>query len=117
MIEKQQPDAQQDALLTLAYSGLGRQDEAAAAFKRLQAKDDLEAAFRQAEVHAFRGESDRALQLLESIVDRLNSDSFWGSSLTPERGYIVEARLSPLFIPLRGDPRWQALFKKWKKWL
>jgi TolB-like protein/DNA-binding winged helix-turn-helix (wHTH) protein/tetratricopeptide (TPR) repeat protein len=117
MIEKQQPGAQQDALLTLAYSGLGRQDEAAAAFKRLQAKDDLEAAFRQAEVHAFRGESDRALQLLESIVDRLNSDSFWGSSLTPERGYIVEARLSPLFIPLRGDPRWQALFKKWKKWL
>jgi hypothetical protein len=51
-----------------------------------------------AHVYAFRGERDKAFAWLEFELDNPGG---WG-----------EARLSPLFNNLQGDPRWQVLIAK-----
>jgi len=99
--------------LALAYWGMGRKSDYEQAMARAVREGGWRADFREAEVAAFRGERDRALSLLAAINGRFNHIAKDREAPT----FISETRTSPLFIPLRDDPRWQALWDKWREWM
>lgn len=99
-----------DQGLALVYSGLGREDDAAEAMARMRAAGGIRSDLGLAEVYAFRGERDRAFKLLESVNARLDVDP--RNLVTLE--CLTDESISPLFIPLRDDPRWRALWDGWR---
>ena len=54
-----------------------------------------------AEVHAILGDNDRAIELLDGLLNR-------PSDLT-----VATLKLNPVWDPLRNDPRFQALLTKY----
>jgi len=82
----------------LAFTALGRKQDADAALKTLLTSYGKEAAYQIAEVYAVRGELDRAFQWLE--LARSQKD--------PGLSAIVG---DPLLQDLRGDPRYQVFLK------
>ena len=96
--QKDQAGPERSAGESLAYAALGRQTQADAALQELIAKHQGEAAYQIAEVYAFRGEPDRALQWLE--VARSHRDA----GLTAVKG-------DPLLKNLAGDARFTAFLR------
>jgi tetratricopeptide (TPR) repeat protein len=92
-----------DQGLALAYHGLGRESEANSAFDRLVATPGADAAFRTAEVHAFRGDVAESFKWLATAHTRVG---------TPEvhpRHFplLIQMCWSPFLAPLHSDARWE----------
>ena len=110
MIEQMPADPSREQALALALYGLGKVSAADAALARLAALAELQNANRQlrilvAEVHAFRGNSDLALDSIERALGPI--------ATRPTTADIIFAsqavHRSPFFIPLREHARWKAL--------
>lgn len=100
-------DALRDQALALAYDGLGRTRDAELALDRLRASDEPDSQLRLAEVLALRGERDAAF---DGIARALMSREARHSAPAPEReSRELTLRLSPFFVDLRGDRRWNDL--------
>jgi TolB-like protein/Flp pilus assembly protein TadD len=83
----------------LAEHDLGHLSESQRALDELVAKRGYAAAYQIAEVYAWRGETDRAIEWLERA--RAQRD-----------GGLILLKVDPLLRNLRGDPRYKALLKK-----
>lgn len=100
-------DALRDQALALAYGGLGRARDADLALDRLRASSEPDGPLRLAEVLALRGERDAAF---DGIARALMSREARHSAPAPEReSQELALRLSPFFVDLRGDRRWNEL--------
>ena len=83
----------------MAYHALGRRDESDAALNELEAEHGDDVAFQMAEMHAFRGERDKAFEWLE-------------------RGYshrdpgLPDVKATPFLANLHDDPRWPVFLEK-----
>ena len=113
MLDGQAESPARDENLALADWGLGRKAGYRQAAARMSREGGWRAELRRAEVDAFRGDADEAFRHLLSVndgFDRAAEDPAWGD-------YVQALRLSPLFVPLRDDPRWEALWSRWRKWM
>jgi DNA-binding winged helix-turn-helix (wHTH) protein/tetratricopeptide (TPR) repeat protein len=93
-----------EQLESLSYFALGRRADADAALQRLAALSSKSAAYRVAEVHAYRGEADAAFFWLQRAANA-DSDDCPTRECWP-RAWV--ARL-PLLRTLQADPRWPAI--------
>jgi DNA-binding winged helix-turn-helix (wHTH) protein/Tfp pilus assembly protein PilF len=93
-----------EQLEALSYFALGRLKEADAALQRLAANPSKSTAYRVAEVHAYRGETDAAFAALRLAVEVDMHDCPQGECW-PESWVAV----LPLLRTLHGDPRWPAI--------
>lgn len=91
-------------LEALSYFALGRATEAEAALQRLAANTSLSKAYRVAEVHAFRGDTDAAFAWLRRGID-VDAGNCPTNECWPE-AWIAAL---PLLRTLHGDPRWPAI--------
>lgn len=111
------PGKYRDQALALLRDAPGRRAEADAALARLEAyvpappQDTPEHttmdSIRLAEIHAWRGSTDKAFAILHGHRDELEGITEAASYFWYLRN---EARLSPFLKPLHADPRWSALF-------
>jgi TolB-like protein/DNA-binding winged helix-turn-helix (wHTH) protein len=91
-------DAQRDRLLALIQHARGLQSESDATLARLIAETNPPwNAFYAAEVHAWRGEEDEALEWLS----RIDLDE-----VSPRTRYFISAYYSPFLAKLEGTPGW-----------
>ena len=87
----------------LAYYALGRETESAAAIDEMEEKYLADSWWTYAAmVRAYRGEVDRAFELLEIAYEN-------------EHPSILNASVEPLMKNLHSDPRWPVLLEKLKK--
>jgi DNA-binding winged helix-turn-helix (wHTH) protein/tetratricopeptide (TPR) repeat protein len=93
-----------EQLEALSYFALGRRPEADAALERLAATSSQFAAYRVAEVHAYRGEADAAFDWLRRAAGA-DSDDCPARECWP-RAWVVSL---PLLRALHADPRWPAI--------
>jgi len=101
-------DASRHATLGLILAGLGEKDAAIAEGKRAvellpesqDAFDGPKTTVALAQIYAWTGENDQALQLLDRSLG------------TPSGVTIPSLKLDPIWDPLRTDPRFQALVDK-----
>jgi tetratricopeptide (TPR) repeat protein len=101
-------DASRHIILGLILAGLGQKEAAMAEGKRAvellpESQDALEGpkmTVSLAQIYAWTGESDQALQLLEHSLS------------IPNGVTIPFLRLDPMWDPLRSDPRFQALIDR-----
>lgn len=91
-----------DMGLAMIYAALGRPADADAALGRLSERQGAEPARRVAEVHAWRGETEESFRWLEKGRALGRADT-----LAQRGDWTHNARVSPFFIPLRDDPRWE----------
>jgi TolB-like protein len=84
----------------LAYRDLGRDADSLAALAELERTQGHGAAFQIAEVHAWRGEPDRAMAWLERAFEHRDS------------GLALEVKGDPLLTSIRNDPRYLALLSR-----
>ena len=82
-----------------AYHSLGRRKDSDAALKELIAKYGSWSAYQIAEVYAYRGENDKAMEWLERAYQQHDSGTAF-------------AKADELFKGLRRNPRFLALLKK-----
>lgn len=108
MMVDQPENPARDVNLALAYWGLGRKPEYEQVVARIRRQDRVPAQIHLAEIDAFRGDYDEALGRLQSLSAELEPTA---TNRAPR--YLYEIRDSPLFIPLRDDPRWRRLWDKW----
>jgi len=93
----------------LILAGLGERDAAIAQGKRAvellpesqDAFDGPKTTVALAQIYAWTGETDQALQLLDRSLS------------TPNGVTVPFLRLDPIWDPLRGDPRFQALIDRY----
>ena len=85
--------------LALAYHALERNKEAAAALKEFMDEYHADAAFQVAEVYAFRGDSERALEWLERAYAQRDTGC-------------AEMKSDPMLKSLEHDPRYKAFSEK-----
>ncbi len=85
--------------LALAYHALGRSNEADTMLKEFADKYQNEWTYLMAELHAYRGEQDKAFMWLENAYNKKD-------------GWLVFFKGDPLLKSLKGDPRYIAFFKK-----
>jgi TolB-like protein/DNA-binding winged helix-turn-helix (wHTH) protein len=110
MIEQMPADPLREQGLALALHGLGKVSAADAALARLTAHAELPNANRQlkiyvAEVHAFRGNADLALESLESVLGPAAT-----RPTTADISFASQAvHRSPFLQPLREHIRWKSL--------
>jgi tetratricopeptide (TPR) repeat protein len=105
-VEKDPEFAAALSLLGLIDAGLGRKEEAIRGGRRAcellpiskDAVDGVAAAVNLAEIYAWTGEKDLAAEQLEASLRVPNDYTNYG--------YL---RLSPLWDPLRGDPRFEKI--------
>ena len=101
-------DASRHVTLGVILAGLGKKDAAIAEGKRAvellpesqDALDGPKTTVALAQIYAWTGESDQALQLLDRSLS------------TPNGVTLPSLRLDPMWDPLRNDPRFQALIDK-----
>jgi TolB-like protein/Flp pilus assembly protein TadD len=104
-------DASRHVTLGLILAGLGEKDAAIAEGKRAvellpESQDALEGpktAVALAQIYAWTGQKDEALELLERSLS------------TPNGVTVPVLRLDPIWDPLRTDPRFQALIDRYAK--
>jgi hypothetical protein len=77
----------------------GRRSEADEALRELEAKYPMECAYQIAAVRAARGDADGALAWLGRAVDERDAGA-------------AQMAGEPVFRPLHGDPRWDALLER-----
>jgi TolB-like protein/Tfp pilus assembly protein PilF len=102
-------DASRHATLGLILAGLGENDAAIAEGKHAaellpesqDALDGPKMTVALAEIYAWTGESDQALQLLDRLLSTANGMT------------VPFLRLDPIWDPLRNDPRFQALIDRY----
>ena len=101
LAEAKREPAEWARLTALAYvhSKGGRKLEADAALAELEAKHATDSAYQVAAVHCTRGEVDLAFAWLERAV----ADHDAGAA---------QMKSEPVFRPLHGNPRWDALLEK-----
>ncbi len=85
--------------LVLAYHALGRKRESDATLADFAAKYQSDAAFQLAEMHAFRGENDRAFEWLERAYSQRDSG-------------LAQLKGDPLLKPLEKDARYAEFLTK-----
>jgi tetratricopeptide (TPR) repeat protein len=88
--------------LAAIYRALGRHDEYATHIARAEALIGAEDQYGRACVAAIRGDADRAIELLRSVLERGESSCDW-------------ARLDPDFAFIRDDPRFRELVGEWRR--
>jgi len=98
-IEKEPSEWGQFTGQALAYHALGREQDSNAALARLIAKYRTYAAYQIAQVHAYRGESDKSFEWLERAYKQRDTG-------------LPSLNTDPLFKNLRHDPRYTELLKK-----
>jgi TolB-like protein/DNA-binding winged helix-turn-helix (wHTH) protein/tetratricopeptide (TPR) repeat protein len=111
MLKPMPASPSRDQGLALAYYGKGNLKAADEALGRLDtlAKQPDASAHKKiyvAEVHAFRGDAEQALTLIESAVGPASSRQMAASMIDA----IQVVHRSPFFIPLHTQARWHALF-------
>jgi TolB-like protein/lipoprotein NlpI len=89
-----------DLGLALAYQALGRRSDSNAALARLTQADADLWPFGIGLAHAYRGESDEAIEWFEKAYEARDAD------------FILFALSEPLLDPLRSDSRFKALIRK-----
>jgi TolB-like protein/Flp pilus assembly protein TadD len=102
-------DASRHVTLGLIWAGLGKKEAAIAEGKRAiellpesqDAFDGPKMTVALAQIYAWTGESDQALELLDRSLS------------TPNGITVAFLRLDPIWEPLRSDPRFQALIKRY----
>jgi DNA-binding winged helix-turn-helix (wHTH) protein/Tfp pilus assembly protein PilF len=105
-----EPGAMQDQALAMVYYGLGQQLDADAAMDRLRARAEPGSRLQLAEVLAMRGESEAALEYIGAgRAPTLAHDSLPAEQSEFDR---LELQLSPFFVRLRQDRRWEALLAR-----
>ena len=87
--------------VSMAEHSLGHAAESQRALDELTAKHAQEAAYQIAEVHAWRGEADKAFEWLERAY-------------VQHDGGLSDVKADLLLVSLRGDPRYQMLMGKMK---
>jgi TolB-like protein/tetratricopeptide (TPR) repeat protein len=85
--------------LGLALERLGRQNEAAAAFKDLENNFKDSSAVSIAEIYAQHGDADRAFRWLDAAI----------SSRDP---YVIDSKWNPMLAPIRTDARFAKLLER-----
>jgi eukaryotic-like serine/threonine-protein kinase len=85
--------------LAIIHHAAGRAAESDEHLHQMVDHDAEHSAYQIAEVHAVRGEADRAFRWLEQAYEQRDSG-------------ITEAIASPQLRPLHGDPRWGAFLNK-----
>jgi len=110
IVEKMPADAWREQGLALAFYGLGKASDADAALTRLTALAELPNANRLvkigvAEVQAFRGNADLALELIERALGPVSTRP----TTTDTRYASQMVHSSPFFMPLRSHARWKSL--------
>ena len=85
--------------LALAYHALGRKQEADQTLKVFTDKYQNNWSYLLAELHAFRGEKDKAFDWLDAAYNKKDSWLFW-------------VKDDPLLKNLKSDPRYNAFLKK-----
>lgn len=98
-IEKETSDWQKLTGQALAYSGAGRHQDSDMALKNLIAKHQTDCAYQIAEVYAYRGEVDQALEWLDRAYKQRDPG-------------IREVTNDPLMKGLLHDPRYAQLLSK-----
>jgi tetratricopeptide (TPR) repeat protein len=101
-------DAQRHVILGMILAGLGEREAAIAEGRRAveitpESADALGGPFLTAslaQIYAWVGEKDQALQLVDHSLQTPNGVTVW------------MLKLDPMWDPLRGDPRFEALFAK-----
>ena len=88
----------------LAYSGLGRNEDADATLRALLESPQPPDPIRVAEVFAYRGQRDLAFEWLRVALESDGSQQCARRACWP----LEMARESPFLEPLRSDPRWSA---------
>ena len=101
-------DVERQQCLALALHGLGRAADADAALRSLVQSAGDRHYVEIAEVHAFRGDADRAFEWLERATSRSLSNTV-SPSERPRPGI---AQHSPLMRALHADPRWPAVLQE-----
>ena len=104
-------DGPRHALLGLIYAGLGRCEEALSEGKRAvellpESKDAFDGpilAISRARIHMMCGDFETALALLDRSLQ------------TPSGATMAELRLDPVWDPLRADPRFEQMLKKFER--
>jgi DNA-binding winged helix-turn-helix (wHTH) protein/tetratricopeptide (TPR) repeat protein len=100
-------DVERQQCLALAHHGLGRAADADAALRSLVQSAGDRHLVEIAEVYAFRGDTDRAFEWLETAIARSRSKDVF----PPERRQSWSATYSPLMQSLHADPRWPAVLQ------
>jgi len=98
-LQKEPDEGERLANLPMVYWAMGRRAESDAALRQLKEKYGSVSAYEIAEVHAFRGEADAALDWLDRAYRQHDADLQWIKNDTWLR-------------PLRGDPRYRALLAR-----
>jgi TolB-like protein/DNA-binding winged helix-turn-helix (wHTH) protein/Flp pilus assembly protein TadD len=98
-IEKEPNDWERLTALALVYHTLGREQDSNAALASLIAKHDTDSAYQIAEVYAFRGESDKAIEWLERAYEQRDAG-------------LPESKTDPILKALRHDPRYTEIIKR-----
>jgi tetratricopeptide (TPR) repeat protein len=98
-IEKEPSQWAQLTGQALTYHALGREQDSNAALAALIAKYDTLSAYQIAQVHAYRGESDKSFEWLERAYKQRDTG-------------LPSLNTDPLFKNLRHDPRYTELLKK-----
>jgi adenylate cyclase len=98
--------------LALAYHGLGRKAQAAAALGALIASYGESDPLMIAEVYAYRGQADEAFKWLQKNDEKYSSHPNLGNPKVP---WIVNR--SPFFKSLQADARWNAWLATDPKWV
>ena len=101
-------DVERQQCLALAHHGLGRAADADAALRSLVQSAGDHHYVEIAEVHAFRGDADRAFEWLERATSRSLSNTVFPT----EQAAPWTAQHSPLLRALHADPRWPAVLEK-----
>ncbi|HET7203120.1 MAG TPA: winged helix-turn-helix domain-containing protein [Steroidobacteraceae bacterium] len=97
-----------DFVLALANLELRRDTDADAAAARLRAGTGPAEAVRLAELHAHRGEHDRAFEWIGTAYDRLGQNAW----LTGNWQWIYHLRFSPFLRSLHADARWPGTVRR-----
>jgi tetratricopeptide (TPR) repeat protein len=98
-IEKEPGEWQRLTGQALAYSAAGRRQEADSALKKLIAAHQNDSAYQIAEIYAYRGETEKALQWLDRAIQQRDPAA-------------PESKTDPLMESLRHDPRYAELLNK-----
>ena len=102
IVEHLAPSPDREEGLALVYHAQGRTLDADAALANLTASSATADPFRLAEVHAYRGNADKAFEWLELAARPTDPDN----GVLPGFRELWEMRASPMLAPLHGDPRW-----------